>query len=95
MNLFGSYAMRWILGVLTFLAAISVLRFKPWMPHSGSTGSLTPREKLVVGFLPVTCHLTCPVTDFATKTSAGTRFESQLFLDFPSMAVALQLNPGF
>lgn len=90
MNLFGSYAMRWILGVLTFLAAISVLRFKPWMPHSGSTGSLTPREKLVVGFLPVTCHLTCPVTDFATKTSAGKRFESQLLLDFPSMAESMK-----
>ena len=27
------------------------------------------RETLAVGFLPVTCHLTCPVTDFASKTS--------------------------
>ena len=24
------------------------------------------RRTLKVGFLPVTCHLTCPVTDFAT-----------------------------
>jgi NitT/TauT family transport system substrate-binding protein len=43
------------------------------------------RETLTVGFLPVTCHLTCPVTDFATRTSTTSRFESQLFTDFPTI----------
>ena len=38
-----------------------------------------------MGFLPVTCHLTCPVTDFASKTSRSTQFESQRFTDFPTM----------
>lgn len=43
-------------------------------------------EVLQVGFLPVTCHLTCPVTDYATKTSTGNRFVSQRFTDFPTIA---------
>ena len=45
---------------------------------------------LAVGFLPVTCHLTCPVTDYATKTSAATRFESQRFTDFPTVVETLK-----
>src|SRR6266404_4299250 len=45
---------------------------------------------LVVGFLPVTCHLTCPVTDFATRTSKETRFESQRFTDFPTVVEAIK-----
>jgi NitT/TauT family transport system substrate-binding protein len=48
------------------------------------------RETLAVGFLPVTCHLTCPVTDFATKTSHSTRFESQRFTDFPTVVETLK-----
>ena len=39
----------------------------------------------------MTCHLTCPVTDFATKTTTtGTRFESQRFTDFPTVVEALK-----
>ena len=48
------------------------------------------REKLVVGFLPVTCHLTCPVTDFASKASKSTHFESQRFSVFPTMVETLK-----
>ncbi|HYP29046.1 MAG TPA: ABC transporter substrate-binding protein [Blastocatellia bacterium] len=29
--------------------------------------------------------MTCPVTDYATRTSTGTRFESQRFTDFPTI----------
>jgi len=47
-------------------------------------------ETLAVGFLPVTCHLTCPVTDYATRTSASTRFESQRFTDFPTVVETLK-----
>jgi NitT/TauT family transport system substrate-binding protein len=44
-----------------------------------------------VGFLPVTCHLTCPVTDYATKsTTTGTRFQSQRFTEFPTVVEALK-----
>ena len=48
------------------------------------------RETLAVGFLPVTCHLTCPVTDYASKTSLATRFESQRFTDFPTVVETLK-----
>jgi NitT/TauT family transport system substrate-binding protein len=47
-------------------------------------------EALQVGFLPVTCHLTCPVTDYATKTSKGNRFVSQRFTDFPTMSETIK-----
>ncbi len=48
------------------------------------------RQKFTVGFLPVTCHLTCPVTSWITEHSdKGTVFETQKFGDFPSMKEAL------
>ena len=83
---------RWVLGSLVFMSAISLLRFHPWRrAGSESEGAgQNPREHLTVGFLPVTCHLTCPVTSFATRTSSTTRFDSQLFMDFPTMAEAMK-----
>ena len=61
-------------------------------PRSRRTGNppAARRETLAVGFLPVTCHLTCPVTDFASKTSRSTRFESQRFTDFPTVVETLK-----
>ncbi len=47
-------------------------------------------KALEVGFLPVTCHLTCPVTDFATKTSTGFHYVSKRFTDFPTVAEAFK-----
>src|SRR3977135_2961779 len=47
-------------------------------------------QELKVGYLPVTCHLTCPVTDFATRTSTATRFESQRFTDFPTVVESIK-----
>jgi|CXWL01.1.fsa_nt_gi hypothetical protein len=41
---------RVLVGVAA-LGLIAVLRFKPWQPRIESTGE---REKLTVGFLPVT-----------------------------------------
>lgn len=34
-------------------------------------GSANRRHKFRIGFLPVTCHLTCPVTDFINKQLTG------------------------
>lgn len=82
-----SSGVRWIAGTLAFIAVLGVLRFKPWH-HGGTYGEA--RERLTVGFLPVTCHLTCPVTDYATRTSGATRFASQLYMDFPSMAESMK-----
>ncbi|MEO5930806.1 MAG: ABC transporter substrate-binding protein [Candidatus Kapaibacterium sp.] len=76
---------RWIVGAVGVLVVLGLLRFKPWQEET-----VHPRQQLTVGFLPVTCHLTCPVTDFATKTSSSTRFQSQRFTDFPTMVEAIK-----
>lgn len=51
---------------------------------------VTQREKLVVGYLPVTCHLTCPVLNYASKTNPLVQFESQRFTEFPPIAEAIK-----
>ncbi|HEY6040409.1 MAG TPA: ABC transporter substrate-binding protein, partial [Kofleriaceae bacterium] len=67
------------------LVALTVLHEKPWETHAASAAELE------VGYLPVTCHLTCPVTDFATKTTTtSTRFVSQRFTEFPTVVEALK-----
>ncbi len=51
----------------------------------------TGRQTLTVAFIPVTCHLTCPVTDYASKTSTtGTAFDAMRFAEFPSIVEALK-----
>ena len=51
----------------------------------------TSRQTLTVAFIPVTCHLTCPVTDYASKTSTtGTEFDAMRFGEFPSIVEALK-----
>jgi NitT/TauT family transport system substrate-binding protein len=79
---------RWGVGALAFVAVLAALRLHPWQRSAVTTTEDSAghaRETLAVGFLPVTCHLTCPVTDFASKTSRATRFESQRFTDFPTV----------
>ena len=84
---------RWIVGAVVVVVALGVLRMRPWV-HRDAAGPVakgTPAaETLAVGFLPVTCHLTCPVTDYATRTSSSTRFESQRFTDFPTVVETLK-----
>src|SRR6478735_4130873 len=79
---------KWVVGALAAIAVLALLRLHPWR-RASATASPGPvpeaRETLAVGFLPVTCHLTCPVTDYATKASRSTRFESQRFTDFPTV----------
>ncbi len=100
-SVFQSSIARWLLGFVAFVVTISVLRYKPWQLYSAqlsATDSADHRQVLKVAFLPVTCHLTCPVTDFATKASKSTRFESQRFTDFPSMAESIKagrIQAGF
>jgi NitT/TauT family transport system substrate-binding protein len=49
------------------------------------------RGRLLVGHLPVTCHLTCPVTSWVTSHSArGSIFESRRFTNFAAMTEAFQ-----
>lgn len=84
---------RWILGTVVVLGALAVLRYRPWVRtplQSDATQMAQGRDMLAVGFLPVTCHLTCPVTDFATRTSKSTRFVSQRFTDFPTVVESMK-----
>ncbi len=78
-----SYAVRIAVITASVLVTLFLLHHQPWKTRS--------RGQLAVGFLPVTCHLTCPVTDFATRTSTtSTRFDSLRFTDFPTVVEALK-----
>ena len=60
------------------------------VPAAATPASGVERQHFTVGFLPVTCHLTCPVTSWVTQHSdKGSVFEAQKFTDFPSMKEAL------
>jgi NitT/TauT family transport system substrate-binding protein len=90
---------KWIIViVLICFAALAFFRFRyarqarsheEEILHRGPGSGQT--ETLTVAFIPVTCHLTCPVTDFASKTSTtGTRFDALRFSEFPSIVEALK-----
>jgi NitT/TauT family transport system substrate-binding protein len=83
---------RWVIGLVLLIAVLAAVRFKPWrfITNGGSHQQAQARAELKVGFLPVTCHLTCPVTDYATRTSTMTRFESQRFTDFPTVVESMK-----
>jgi len=83
--MFRSSSSRWLVGYVIVMALLTVLRFKPW-----NSASAMARGEVTVGFLPVTCHLTCPVTDFSTRTSKTTKFNSQRFTDFPTIVEAIK-----
>lgn len=86
-----SSTFRAVLAVVAVIGLLAVLRFKPWQRRTeqAATANKT-RQELTVGFLPVTCHLTCPVTDFASRTSTATRFVSQRFTDFPTVVESIK-----
>src|SRR6478752_4587340 len=90
---------RLIIGVAIILTVLGLLRYRPWnrngtvnvrdVIHEGSNKKAL--RELTVGFLPVTCHLTCPVTDYASKTTqTNTNFNSRVFSDFPTVVSALE-----
>src|SRR5450631_3529203 len=88
-----------IIGVILTLVFLGLFRYRPWnqggtipardVIHEGSNKKAI--RELTVGYLPVTCHLTCPVTDFASKTTqSNTNFNSRVFSDFPTVVSALE-----
>lgn len=51
------------------------------------------RRKITVAYIPVTCQLTCPVTDYISKLSdSGEIFLPRLFQGFPEIKEALISN---
>jgi NitT/TauT family transport system substrate-binding protein len=94
-----SVTLRLVIGVVLILTTLGLLRYRPWDGHGATTARDPIHEgvnkkatrELTVGFLPVTCHLTCPVTDFASKTTqTSTNFNSRVFTDFPTVVSALE-----
>lgn len=101
-----SATVRTVAAVVGGVALLALLRFKPWQRpanddtiHVGTTPAVGLRQTLEVAYVPVTCHLTCPVTDFASKTSTtGTRFDALRFSEFPSIVEGLRgkkIQAGF
>jgi len=95
-----------VAGILVLLAGLVFFRTraleKPrphWEEDVHKANVPSARQTLEVGFLPVTCHLTCPVTDFASRTSTtGTAFDALRFTEFPPIVEALmtkKLQAGF
>ncbi|QIP12518.1 ABC transporter substrate-binding protein [Spirosoma aureum] len=86
------------IGVAAVITVLGVLRYRPFGDFTGSRAEVIHKggnkhadRELTVGFLPVTCHLTCPVTDFASKTTeTNTNFNSRVFTDFPTVVSALE-----
>jgi NitT/TauT family transport system substrate-binding protein len=51
------------------------------------------KRKLNVAYIPVTCHLACPVTDYiSTYSQAGQLFVPRMFQGFPEIKEALMSN---
>lgn len=51
------------------------------------------QRKIIVGYIPVTCQLTCPVTDYISKYSEnGEMFLPRMFQGFPELKEALIAN---
>ena len=75
------FAIGW-LAVITVLHGVLNLR---WLERRRTAGEAAA-QKFGVGFLPVTCHLTCPVTDFINKNIEGqSYFQPMRFNGFPEM----------
>jgi len=85
-------------GIAVLITVLGILRYQPFSRTGGGPadvihegGNRKATRELTVGFLPVTCHLTCPVTDFASKTTeTNTNFNSRVFTDFPTVVSALE-----
>jgi NitT/TauT family transport system substrate-binding protein len=69
---------------LTLITALHwFLNLRPARVNAGG------RDKFHIGFLPVTCHLTCPVTDFINKQMTGESiFEPVRFSGWPELKEA-------
>ncbi|HEX8708012.1 MAG TPA: ABC transporter substrate-binding protein [Pyrinomonadaceae bacterium] len=96
--MFRSKTVRIVLAIIACFLAIVFLRYRSLQKprsheeetfHQAQDGG--QKQSLTVAFIPVTCHLTCPVTDFASKTSTtGTRFDALRFTEFPTIVEALK-----
>jgi NitT/TauT family transport system substrate-binding protein len=77
------------------VAAVTALHLLLNVDWAVALNEWQPPEKrrLNVGYVPVTCHLACPVTDYITRfTETGELFVPRLFQGFPEIKEALISN---
>src|SRR6204780_2362594 len=84
-----------VLGASAWIVLISALH--SWLNVSWATvlNEYRPlaERKIVVAYIPVTCQLTCPVTDYISKFSdSGEIFIPRLFQGLPEIKEALISN---
>jgi NitT/TauT family transport system substrate-binding protein len=88
-------------GVLLWVAVITAAHLTLNFDWAAALNDRLPPEKrkLNVAYIPVTCHLACPVTDFISRYSLdGTLFIPRLFQGFPEIKEALisdRMQVGF
>jgi NitT/TauT family transport system substrate-binding protein len=84
-----------VLGALGWLALITSLHAYLNVNWAAVLNDYRPvqKRKITVAYLPVTCQLTCPVTDYISKFSlSGEIFLPRMFQGFPEIKEALISN---
>ncbi len=84
-----------LLGIFGWLALITALHAYLNVNWGAVLNEFRPPEKrkVVVAYVPVTCQLTCPVTDYISKFSEnGEIFLPRMFQGFPEIKEALISN---
>lgn len=86
---------RILLGLVLWTVALSAAHLSLNVNWSSFVNDRLPPEKrkLNVAYIPVTCHLACPVTDFISRYSLdGNLFIPRMFQGFPEIKEALISN---
>ena len=92
---------RIVLAVAVWTVALTAAHFALNVDWSSFLNARLPlaKRKLNVAYIPVTCHLTCPVTDFISRYSLdGNIFIPRMFQGFPEIKEALisdRMQVGF
>jgi NitT/TauT family transport system substrate-binding protein len=82
----------WVFGWLVLISGLHAYLNVNWAAVLNDYRPLEKR-KITVAYLPVTCQLTCPVTDYISKFSlSGEMFLPRMFQGFPEMKEALISN---
>src|SRR5712671_51024 len=90
-----SDAKRIILGLLLWTTVVSAMHLGLNFDWSVVINDRLPEDKrkFNVAFIPVTCHLACPVTDYISRRSdSGNLFIPRMFQGFPEIKEALIAN---
>src|SRR5229473_1177280 len=85
-------SMRKVLILIAVAWLIAITLVHAWLNlhvFDSRGAATTDHKKFRIGFLPVTCHLTCPVTDFINKQMTGDSFfEPVRFNGWPELKEA-------